>query len=680
MIARLSLFILAGSLAMTKSGLHGESVYQGRINDPEAVYFTPENYAITADGKTDVSAELQKAINQIKNEKNFGILFIPSGRYRISKTIYVPPAIRLIGYGEERPLICLAPNSPGFQAPVESDKGQANYMFWFTGGGVEGDRPRDAGAGTFYSAIANIDLQIEKGNPYAVALRTHFAQHCYVENVRIDIGDGKAGLFDVGNEMDNVAFYGGDYGIYTTKTSPSWPMMMLDTYFEGQRKAAIYTQEGGLTILRLHARDVPTVIEIKTNYSDRIFMEECRFENIDSPAIIISNEKNAANQISLRNIDCCQVPVLVHYRRSGAQTPGAGALYRVVNYTHGVHIDSLTAAPVVDARADVQPLQSLPDFPRRDIPALPPTKEWVNLVELGAIGDGVTDNTRIFQEAIAKHAAIYIPQGWYVVSEPLKLKPETCLIGLHPIATQIMLLESTPAFSGFGAPQPLLETPIGGANIVTGIGLNTGAFNYRAVACKWMAGEKSLLNDVKFVGGHGSMQRGPRRRNWQRPGISSPNEPVYDRWHDRAWDNQYWSLWITQGGGIIKNIWSASSYATSGLFISNTSTPGRIYAMSVEHHIRNEVRMKNVANWRVYALQLEEEYTEGPDCQPIELQDCRQMVFANLYLFRTIRLKTPYPHSIRTWNCRDVEMLNVHNYSQIKYTTDVPLYDVNLDR
>ena len=27
------------------------------------------------------------------------------------------------------------------------------------------------------------------------------------------IGKGKAGLFDVGNELENVAFYGGDYGI-----------------------------------------------------------------------------------------------------------------------------------------------------------------------------------------------------------------------------------------------------------------------------------------------------------------------------------------------------------------------------------------------------------------------------------------------------------------------------------
>ncbi len=683
MLKRILLVIFNLFYVTTQAGnIHVDSIYQERLNDPEAVYFTADHFDISNNGQTDVSAELQKAINQLKAEKNFGILFIPEGKYKISKTIYVPMAIRLIGYGRKRPLIFLAKNSPGFQQPAETDKGKANYMFWFTSGIVEEGRPpRDAGAGTFYSGLSNIDLKIEEGNPHAVALRTHFAQHSFIENAVIDAGSGKAGLYDVGNEMDNVAFYGGEYGIYTTKTSPGWQMMMIDTYFAGQRKAAIYTQEGGLTMVRLHAKNVPTVIEIRENYSDRIFIEDGRFENISGPALIVSNENNYANQISLRNVDCRQTPILAHFRRSNTQITGKGSLYKVRNFTHGVHIDSLTAEPVVETRAELTPLKTLPPFAPRDIPALPPAREWVNLRDLGANGDGLTDNTRIIQDAADKYPVIYVPQGWYVVSETITLKPETRLIGLSPIATQIMLLESTPAFSGFGAPKPLIEAPPGGGTILSGIGLNTGAYNDRAVACKWMAGEKSCINDVKFIGGHGTMQRGPQtRREWPQPAISTPSAPVYDRWHDRAWDTQHWSLWITNGGGgIFKDIWTASSYAANGLYVSHTSTPGRIYAMSVEHHIRNEAHFKKVANWKIYAFQMEEEYTEGPDCQPLELSDCHDLLFANLYMFRTIRFKAPYPWSIRLWNCRDIEMLNVHNYSQIKYTTDLPLYDINRD-
>ena len=129
-----SLIVIAGCLICIQIyAVHLESVYTQRPVDPEAFYFTPENYGIKADGKTDVSAALQEAINQVKRERNFGILFIPEGKYLISKTIYIPTAIRLIGYGKKRPEIILAANSPGYQQEMATDKGKAKYMFWFTG-------------------------------------------------------------------------------------------------------------------------------------------------------------------------------------------------------------------------------------------------------------------------------------------------------------------------------------------------------------------------------------------------------------------------------------------------------------------------------------------------------------------------------------------------------------------
>lgn len=47
------------------------SIYTLKPNDPEAFYFTPENYQIKADGKMDVSDALQAAINQVKKEKTW---------------------------------------------------------------------------------------------------------------------------------------------------------------------------------------------------------------------------------------------------------------------------------------------------------------------------------------------------------------------------------------------------------------------------------------------------------------------------------------------------------------------------------------------------------------------------------------------------------------------------------
>src|SRR5882762_7772801 len=272
----------------------GNSVYTQKVSDPEAIYFTPENFNITADGHTDISVQLQAAIDQLKKDKNFGILFIPEGIYALSKTIYIPASIRLIGYGMHRPVISLKKNSPGFQQENPEDKGKASYMFWFTSSVVEpGTGVRDAGAGTFYSALSNIDLKIEEGNPAAVALRTHFAQHSFISHCNIDIGKGKAGLFDVGNLIEDVKFFGGEYGIYTTKASPGWQFMMLDTWFEGQRQTAIRTREAGLTIVRMQVKNTPSAIQVEPNYWEKIFMEDCRFENLSGPALTLSDEGNA---------------------------------------------------------------------------------------------------------------------------------------------------------------------------------------------------------------------------------------------------------------------------------------------------------------------------------------------------------------------------------------------------
>jgi hypothetical protein len=674
------------------------SVYQKKPNDAEATFFTPEKFNIKADGKTDVSDALQAAINQVKNEKSFGILFIPEGKYRITKTIYVPGAIRLIGYGLNRPEIILGKNTPGFQKLDSGSRYQEKYLIFFTGGIVaEGKQPGDAGAGTFYSAMSNIDIRIEDGNPVAVGLRTHYAQHGFISHSVLNIGKGKAGISEVGNEMEDLVFIGGDYGIISGQTSPSWPIAVIDTWFEGQRKAAIRCNSTGYALVNMHVKNSPVVIEIRENEIDRLYMENCIFENIKDAGVIVSKEENSLSQVNLVNIYCKNVPVLVRFRQSGKKNEVALKTYKVKEFTYGLVMDNMTANSEYKTISKIEPLAVFPLKLEKDIPSLPGMESWVNIKELGAKGDGITDDTKVFQDAIDKNDVIYVPQGWYHITQTLKMKPGTKLIGLHPMATQFILNESEPAFSGFGGPKAIVESSEGGDDIINGIGLSTGGYNYRAVGLKWMAGEKSYMNDIKFIGGHGTMrkptvQSGEGRQpgaqgggqNRQAGGfggqraISSPTSPVAEQGLDLAWDNQYWSLWITKnGGGTIKDIWSANTYATSGLYISNTSTPTRVYAVSLEHHVRNEARFENVSNFKIYALQLEEESREGKEDQGIELSNCKNMEFNNLWLYRVIRVTTPKRFAARVWNCENIEFRNVKNYTQKLVANEFTLYDVN---
>lgn len=677
---RIHIFFLIVILAGGIQAQNPRSVFTDRPGDSAAVYFTPEYFPIKPDGSTDVSDALQEALNTAKHqESGCGILFVPEGVYKLSKTIYIPSGVRLIGYGTKRPVFVLGKNSPGFQEVThETNKGK--YLFWFISGNYRSERPvSDANAGTFYSSLLNADIRIEDGNPNASGIRAHFAQHCSISNVTIHVGKGRAGIVDAGNHLENVSVFGGEYGIDTDKSAPGWPIMLLNSYFEGQRKSAILTNEGGLTIVRMKVKNVPVAVEIKENAPDRLFMEDCIFENVKRTGLILTDAGNAATQINLRGIQCKNVPVFSLERSTNEQVSGKGKAYQITRFTYGFNANSLEDIPQIVREAEIVPIESIIPLDVGDTPMLPTMNHWVNIRDLGAKGDGFSDDTEIFREAIKKYTNIYIPQGWYVVKDPLVLEPNTNIIGLHPGTTILLTLGGNPAFSGFGAPQAQLTTPKGGTNIVCGIFLNADAYNYRAVNCKWMAGEGSYLYDVKFSG------HDKNRFFYNGQSAANPLEkpmPVTLETHDlitRAWDNQHWSLWITNGGGgTFRDLWTANEYSSAGLYVSHTETPGRIYGMSLEHHLRNEAIFRNVANWKIYDFQFEVE-AEGVDTQPLDLIDCRNLTFANFYSYRVSRMLKSYPSAIRTWNCKDIEFLNLHNYAhaRVKFTSNASLYDVN---
>jgi hypothetical protein len=166
----------------------------------------------------------------------------------------------VIGYGPTRPVIVLPANSQGFQEPSRE-----KVMFFFAGGrpGFGRGRARnadapalnpvpDANPRTFYSALANINIEIEEGNEGAVAVRARYAQHCFLAHMDLRLGSALAGIHEAGNVVEDVHFFGGRYAIWTSKPSPGWQLTVIDSSFEGQREAAILERETRLTLIRPH--------------------------------------------------------------------------------------------------------------------------------------------------------------------------------------------------------------------------------------------------------------------------------------------------------------------------------------------------------------------------------------------------------------------------------------------
>jgi len=660
----LGLALAAGAAAAAPAAPASTSAYQQMPDDPHAIVVRARG-----DGVSDDSAAIQQAIDSAANKGEGGLVFLPAGRYRITRSILIPLAVRVYGVGKTRPVFMLAPNTPGYQ------KGVANMVI-FTGGDqytvgkvpmpVPGEVPftgkvRDANSATFYSALSNVDFEIGDGNPAAAAVRMHTAQHSNLSHIDFRTGSGLAGVYQVGNIAYNLRFFGGRYGILSEKTSPAWQFTLLDSTFEGQREAAIREHEAGLTLVNTDIRNTPVGIDIDRGYGDWLWGRDVRFENVPKAALVISNENNVYTQVGFENASARKVPTFVRFRDSGKTLAGSGNAYKVDAFNYGLTLQDMGTPGQFATNYKTSALGAA-GAPAAALRALPPSAQWANVRSFGARGDGKADDTAALQKAIDSNRVVYLPLGFYLVNDTIRLKPDTVLVGLHPGLTQLVLPNGSPAYQGVGSPKALLESARGGDAIVSGIGLATGEVNQRAVALLWRAGANSLVDDVRIQGGHGTRLYDGRR--------SDPYQKDANFDATAHWDRQYPSLWVTDGGGgTFSGIWTPSGYAQAGFYVTNTSTPGHVYELSAEHHIRAEIVLDGVKNWEFLAPQTEEEVRDGMDAVSLEIRNSSNLLFANYHAYRVTRSIKPAPSAVKITNSSDIRFRNVHVNGESGFAT-----------
>ena len=655
MLKRFSVCVL---LSLIPQAAAAASVFTARPNDPAAIHVdVPASRPADAED----TALLQAAIDRAGASPGGGIVLVPAGRYRVTRTLIVWRAVRVIGYGATRPVFVLPERTPGFQAglgvmmhftaigpPRAAQPGPAapagppappRVAFPPPGVVPANDAIPDSNQGTFYSSMMNVDFEIGDGNPAAVAVRFHVAQHGILSDIDFRIGSGLAGIIEVGNVGQRLRFEGGRFGIMATNTSPFWPYTLIDSVFEGQRDAAIREHQTGLTVVRTTFRNVPIGISIDPGYSDNLWLKDARFERVATAAIVFDQPQNALTQIGAEGVVCLDTPIFARERTSGRTVGSPSAAYRVRRFNHGLFVRGVDSTGRIDQHYDAEPLTAAPAPLPPALPALPPMDQWVDVRTLGVKGDGKTDDTKALQAAVDGTRALYFPSGTYVVRDTITLKPDTALIALHPATTRIDLADRVDAFAGVGEPKAVLQAPQGGTTIVSGLGVFPGATNPRATAVLWMAGRESFLNDVMI--------------HWFAPGPPGPG----GRGRGGA---QYPSVWVTKGGGgTFHSIWSAAPNAQSGFLVSDTTTPGVVYQLSAEHHLYSEIKLDRVENWEFHAPQTEEEVSSSPEAVAFEISDSKNITIANYRAYRVTRSYNPFPAAVRVYGSRDIRFRNV---------------------
>ncbi len=85
-----------------------------------------------------------------------------------------------------------------------------------------------------------------------------------------------------------------------------------------------------------------------------------------------------------------------------------------------------------------------------------------------------------------------------------------------------------------------------------------------------------------------------------------------------------------------------------------------MYELSSEHHVRAEIKLKNVSNWQLYALQTEEESGESQDASSLEIDHSSNLTIANYHGYRVTHMEKPFPYAVRVADSNNIHFRNVH--------------------
>ena len=322
------------------------------------------------------------------------------GRYRLTRTIYVWPGVRVIGYGATRPVFVLAANTPGFQKGV-------GVMVMFTGARVLAAPADEASACRFRRRKRAAQcrdcrrrsrhlllgdeqhrFRDRRGQPGGRRDPLPRARSTTISATWISTSaPAWPALHQVGNEAEDLRFFGGRYGILTEKTSPAWQFTLIDSRLRGPARGRDPRARGRADADPRHLprraggdRHRPAILRPAVGQGQPL-------REYLQAAVVISNEKSPLTEIGFENAVLQErAGVRAASARAGRRLPARSRSTGSANFNYGLILPGEGEMGAIGTRYDAAPLSALPAPLPPAIRPLPPTANWVNVHTLGVEG------------------------------------------------------------------------------------------------------------------------------------------------------------------------------------------------------------------------------------------------------------------------------------------------------
>jgi hypothetical protein len=425
---------------------------------------------------------------------------------------------------------------------------------------------------TFLITVRHLNLTIEAGNPGAWGIFWLVAQQTALRNVTIAAGEGQGCLkcfwWGGGGAMSHVKLLGGDYGWHVQQTS-QWAARSFE--LSGQRKASLWL-DGVWNFALLDFRFRHTApMQV---FGGRVSLVSSSFEDIAGDSAI----ENRGGSLVLAGVEA-----------EGLREVVKGALPGSVAGKTNVKLWAAGAA-MVNGQESVGGTHDLASMADRvgsawPSPAYPlPGPGTCSVKAFGAVGDGKADDTAAIQRAIEQCPEAFFPAGTYVVSDTLRLRPDSRLFG--EMWSIIKLRGDAAGYQEAASRTAILDVPADPAATVTLCHLFFQMETPGGIWMDWRAGEKSMLVDTLCI----------------------PTSTVQEL------------LWRIsgKGGGFFENSWNPG-VGLDGLEISSTGRKW-MYSVQQEHYTRTAAILRGCENLAMLVFQF-----EGSSAPYVRVENCRNV-------------------------------------------------------
>lgn len=441
----------AGCLMILTSYLHADDISP----PPEDVKWVDvKALGAKGDGITDDTPVL-KAYTP-SSPHSAGTIYFPNGTYLLSDTIVFGNK-RLVIQGESMKgvILKLKANSPGFENAEKPKPFISTYEKFMD--------PKAGWGQAFKNSVRNLTIEIEAGNPGAVALHYLANNQGSVEDVTLK-GAGKAGLGLLTNWpgpslIRNLRIEGFDMGVWSLIAQYS--MTFENLTLINQNQFGIYNRNQALFIRNLKSENRVPVLRNTTPTTNIVIVDSTLDGGDSSGTAIDSTEEKKSDRygfkelspgIYLRNVTISGYGQGLSFNRKGETiTVPAGK------------IDEFSSIPAVKLNSTAEKMLNLPveDAPPMN---LGPSSSWVNATKFEP--ESVTIKNKVHQDwSPALQAAIdsgaevvYFPRGEYRLFKTVILRGKIkALLGMDgTLSTSDWNLGGEPVFKIIDNGQPAI--------------------------------------------------------------------------------------------------------------------------------------------------------------------------------------------------------------------------------